>query len=52
MSKEIYIEGIGNIKITKKKGVRRMSMSVRPFRYVNVTIPYSVSYRVAESFVK
>ena len=29
-----------------------MSLSVRPFSTVNVTIPYSVSYRTAESFVK
>ena len=52
MSKEIYIKGIGNVIITKKRGVRRMTLSVRPFRPVRLTIPYSLSYSSATSFIK
>ncbi len=51
MSKEINIPQIGIVKITKKRGVRRLTLSVRPFRPVNVTIPYSISYSSAISFV-
>ncbi len=38
--------------ITKKRGVRRMTLSVRPFRPVRLTIPYSLSYSSATSFIK
>ncbi len=51
MSKEIFIEGVGNVIITKKRGVRRMTLSVRPFRPVRLSIPYSLSYSSAESFI-
>lgn len=52
MSKEINIAQIGIVKITKKRGVSRMTLSVRPFKPVNVTIPYSISYNSAILFVK
>ncbi len=51
MSKEINIPEIGIVKITKKRGVKRMTLSVRPLRPVNVTIPHSISFSAAESFV-
>lgn len=51
MSKEIYIEGIGNVIIIKKKGLHRMTLSVRPFRPVRLSIPYSLSYASAASFI-
>lgn len=51
MNKEINLPEIGVVKIIKKRGVKRMTLSVRPFRPVSVTIPYSVSFRTAESFV-
>lgn len=52
MVKEINITEIGIVKITKKRGVKRMTLSVRPFLPVSVTIPYSISFNKAESFVK
>ena len=52
MHKEINIADIGLVKITKKRGVKRMTLSVRPFRPVSVTIPYSLSFGKAESFVR
>ena len=51
MSKEVFIEGIGNVIITKKRGLRRLTLSVRPFRPVRLTIPYSLSYSSATSFI-
>jgi len=52
MSKLINIKEIGIVKITKKRGLRRMTLSVRPFRPVNITIPYSMSYKTAISFAQ
>jgi len=52
MSKEINISEIGIVKITKRRGVKRMTLSVRPFKPISVTIPYSVSFSAAESFVR
>ncbi len=52
MSKLINLPHIGIIKITKKRGIRRMTLSLRPFKPVNVTIPYSVSYNSAIAFVQ
>jgi len=51
MSKKILIKDIGSVKITRKKGVRRMTLSVKPFSGINVTIPHSFSFKKAESFV-
>ncbi|MCD4791615.1 MAG: M48 family metallopeptidase [Bacteroidales bacterium] len=51
MSKEIFIQGVGNVVITKKRGLRRMTLSVRPFCPVRLTIPYSLSYSSATSFI-
>lgn len=52
MSKLYKIDEIGIVKITKKRGIRRMTLSIKPFKPVNITIPYSVSYSSAISFVK
>lgn len=52
MSKDFFIEGVGNVVITKKRGVRRMTLSVRPFRPVRLTIPYYLSYSSATKFIK
>jgi predicted metal-dependent hydrolase len=52
MMKEIFIEGLGDIRITKKRGMKRMTLSVRPFRPVNVTMPYSCSFEDALKFIR
>ncbi len=52
MLKEIQIPEIGIVKITKKRGVKRMTLSVKQSSVVTMTIPYSVSFRIAENFIK
>jgi predicted metal-dependent hydrolase len=52
MTKELFIEGIGDVRITKKRGVKRLTLSVRPFRPVNVTMPYSLSFDDALKFIR
>ncbi len=51
MMKEVFIEGIGDVRITKKRGMKRMTLSVRPSRPVNVTMPYSCSFEDALKFI-
>jgi predicted metal-dependent hydrolase len=51
MKKELFIEEIGTVAVCKKKGVKRISISIRPSRPVNVTLPYSVSFDEALKFV-
>jgi predicted metal-dependent hydrolase len=51
MQKNIHIKEIGNVSIVKKKGVRRMTLSVRPFRPIRLTIPHSVTYSQAVQFM-
>lgn len=51
MSKEIFIKGIGKVVVIKKRGVKRMTLSVRPFRPVRLTVPYHVSFSEAERFI-
>ncbi len=52
MLKEVQIPEIGIVKITKKRGVKRMILSVKQYSVVTMTIPYSVSFRIAENFIK
>ncbi|MCF6366864.1 MAG: M48 family metallopeptidase [Bacteroidales bacterium] len=52
MSKEFFIEEIGIVKITKKRGVKRMTLRVKPFSPINITVPYTVTFNSAISFVK
>ncbi|NPA68136.1 MAG: M48 family metallopeptidase [Chlorobi bacterium] len=51
MTNNIYIEGIGKVKITKKKGVKRITLSVSETGNVRITIPYPVSFKDAEQFI-
>ncbi len=51
MTKEILIPEIGSIKITKKRGVKRMILKVKPSEKVVMTVPYSVSFSSAENFI-
>ncbi|MFW6370116.1 MAG: YgjP-like metallopeptidase domain-containing protein, partial [Bacteroidota bacterium] len=38
--KSIFIEGVGNISLVKSRRARRISISVRPFEAVKVTLPW------------
>lgn len=49
--KQITYPVIGNVTFIKKKGLRRASIVVKPFKGVIVTVPYSVSIADAERFV-
>ncbi len=51
MTKEILIPEIGSVKITKKRGVKRMILKVKPSEKVVMTVPYSVSFSSAENFI-
>lgn len=51
MSIKINFPDIGIVKITKKRGLKRLTLSIKPFRIINVTMPYSYSYKKAESFI-
>jgi len=51
MTKEIQISGIGSIKITKKRGLKRMTLSVKVSGEVKMSIPYIVSFSSAEKFI-
>jgi len=52
MVKEVQIKNLGIVKITKKRGAKHLRLSVRPHQQINLTIPYSVSYDYAISFIK
>ncbi len=51
MLKEIQIPDIGNVKITKKRGLKRMTLSVKAGGEIRMSIPYSVSFFAAEKFI-
>ncbi len=52
MTKDVYISGIGLIKITKKRGLKRMTLSVKTGNEIKMTVPYSVSFDKAEKFIR
>lgn len=49
--KEVLYDTLGIVKYCKKRGIRRLSISVKPFKGVVVTMPFTVSYSEAEKFV-
>ena len=49
--KEIYIKNIGNIILSKSKRAKRLTIRVKPFKGVFVTMPASISFKYAEKFV-
>lgn len=51
MTKDVYIEGIGNIKLRKGRNFRNLRISVRPFNRISVSVPHSFSFSEAEKFV-
>ncbi len=51
MNKTITLEGIGEIKMTRNRRVKRLAIAVRPFLGVRVKVPDNVSFESAERFV-
>ncbi len=51
MDRKFHIEGVGYINMVKKRRLRRLKISIRPFEGVQVSIPDGVSYHTAEKFV-
>lgn len=49
--RKVEYSKIGEVQFLKKKGVKRLSISVKPFKGVLVTMPYGISYSDAEKFV-
>ncbi|MBN1252778.1 MAG: M48 family metallopeptidase [Bacteroidales bacterium] len=49
--KIIYIKEIGEIKLIKNKRAKRLTIRIKPFTGVVVTIPFLFSYKNAETFV-
>jgi predicted metal-dependent hydrolase len=49
--KEINLEEIGNIRLIKKAGIKRISISIKPFTGVRVTLPFNMEFSKAEKFV-
>lgn len=50
-TKVVEFPSIGAVHFVKKKGIRRVSIVVKPFKGVVVSVPYSVAYADAERFV-
>jgi predicted metal-dependent hydrolase len=51
MIRDIYIEGIGNVKMKKGNQYKNIKISVRPFSKINVSVPLSLPFTDAEQFV-
>ena len=51
LQKEIIAGDIGKIVLVRKPGVRRISISIRPFTGVRVLLPMQVDFSQAEKFV-
>jgi len=51
MNKEIYIEGIGNILIVKSNKAKQLSIRLKPFSPIKVTIPLQVDEKHAVDFI-
>lgn len=49
--KEYFLPDIGKVKVFKKRGIKNISISVKPFEGVRVSIPFLVSYDRAITFV-
>jgi len=50
-SKVVDYPEVGEVRYLKKKGIRRVSIVIKPFNGVVVTMPYNVKYDDAERFV-
>jgi predicted metal-dependent hydrolase len=49
--KLFYIKEVGEIKVIKSKRARRMSIRVKPFEGVIVSLPHRLSFKLAEGFI-
>jgi predicted metal-dependent hydrolase len=47
----IELDGIGSVLFAKSKRAKYLSISIRPFKGIRVTIPYGVPFEEAEAFV-
>ncbi len=47
----LLFEDIGYVHMTKRKRSKRISITLKPFKGIQVSVPYSVSYFDAEQFV-
>ncbi len=52
MKKEVYFEDIGLVKIVKKRGLKRMTLSVKAQGQISMSVPYSVAFSTAEKFIE
>lgn len=51
-SRNISIEGIGEILMERSSRVKRISLSIRPFKGVRVAVPFGVSFERAEDVAR
>lgn len=49
--KEFYLNEIGKVRIYKKKRIKNISISVKPFEGIQVSIPFLVSYERGLKFI-
>ncbi|MEX1995344.1 MAG: SprT family zinc-dependent metalloprotease [Candidatus Saccharimonadales bacterium] len=50
--KTVYVEGLGELVLAKRKGVRRLKLSIKPNGQIRVSLPAWVPYAAALSFAK
>ena len=50
-SKTVEISGVGLVLFERSKRARRISISIKPFQGIRVTVPYASSFKEAEEFV-
>lgn len=51
LSKNIFVQGVGNITITRRRNCRRLLIKINSTREVKVSIPFRASFDEAERFV-
>ncbi len=49
--KEVFVENIGSVTITRNRQALRFKISIRPDGKIRVTIPWQASYRSGEQFL-
>ncbi len=52
LSESIHLEGIGDIRLVRSKRARRLSISIKPFQGIRVTIPHGVPEKEAIRFIQ
>lgn len=50
-TKIIHINGVGDIRLKKSNKARNVSITIKPFEGINVSVPRSLSFKTAEKFV-